>query len=257
MDLEGRTALVTGASRRVGKAIVMALSRAGCRVVVHFGGSKDRGDRVAEELYDAGGDAWSVGADLRRPEQIEQLFAEVKRRNGGLDILVNSAAGFESGEFQEISVEHWDRVMALNLRAPFLCMQQAAILMRGSEREETAPGAIVNIADLSGVLPWSGRAAHAVSKAGLLHLTQVAARELAPDVRVNAVIPGAILPPPGVSTASPEWQKIGKRIPAGKPGNPGNVADAVLFLVRNDFVTGESIFVDGGERLQGAAGRPG
>jgi NAD(P)-dependent dehydrogenase (short-subunit alcohol dehydrogenase family) len=152
--------------------------------------------------------------------------------------------------------------MALNLRAPFLCSQAAARLMRASGRATGArgstggglgatgvPGLIVNVSDISGLNPWRGYAHHGVSKAALLHLTRVAARELGPHVRVNAVVPGPILPPPGEEEGSDAWRRRGERLPLGRTGQPQDVGEAVVFLARNDFITGETIVIDGGERL--------
>lgn len=169
---------------------------------------------------------------------------------------MNSAASFERAPFDEITAEDWDAVMALNLRAPFLCSQAAARLMGTSERGSTGasgrhavPGLIVNVSDISGLAPWRGYAHHGVSKAALLHLTKVAARELGPGVRVNAVAPGPVLPPPREDENSDEWRRRGVRLPLGRTGDPSNVGEAVVFLARNDFVTGETIVIDGGERL--------
>ena len=128
-------------------------------------------------------------------------------------------------------------MFALNLRAPFLCTQRAARIMRGSERDG-APGLVVNLSDLSGLQAWTRHAHHAASKGGLLHLTRRAARELAPEVCVNAVIPGAILPPPGVSAGASEWRRRGELVPLGRTGDPPDVGRAVVFLAENDFITG-------------------
>jgi pteridine reductase len=161
---------------------------------------------------------------------------------------VNSAASFENAPFDEITGEAWDAVMAVNLRAPFLCSQAAARLMRASSGAGV-PGLIVNVSDISGLTPWRGYAHHGVSKAALLHLTRVAARELGPHVRVNAVVPGPILPPPGEEEGSEAWRRRGERLPLRRTGRPQDIGEAVVFLARNDFITGETIVIDGGERL--------
>lgn len=194
-------------------------------------------------------EASTFQADLTDPAQIDSLFEGVVEHFGGLDVLVNSAASFESRPFGEISADEWDGVLALNLRAPFLCTQAAARAMRSTARPDGAAAAIVNVSDLSALGVWRGFAHHSVAKAGLVHLTQVSAWELAPDVRVNAVVPGAILPAPGVDPESSEWQSRGELVPTGKVGSPKQVGEAVAFLVGNEFLNGVVLPVDGGEHL--------
>ena len=196
-----------------------------------------------------------IKADLLAPDEIGALFSKVEERFQRLDVLVNSAGSFKRQEFEAIEVPEWDAVLAVNLRAPFLCTQRAADLMRRSRRPDEEPALVVNMVDLSGIYPWLGHAHHGVSKAGLLHLTKIAARELAPDVRVNAVVPGPILPPPGLDAESAAWRRHGEKIPLKRTGDPLQIGETVVFLARNDFITGESIFVDGGEHLLGAGGR--
>lgn len=251
MNLQGRTALVTGAAHRVGKAIALALAREGASVVVHYGRSADEAEVTAAEIRALGVEAWPIGADLADPEQIAALFEAVRGRVGRLDVLVNSAAGFKKQSLARIGVADWDAAMAVNLRAPFLCIQHAAPLLRASDRPAEVPGLVVNLCDLSGVFPWQGYIQHGVSKAGLLHLTRIAARELAPAVRVNALLPGAILPPPGVDPEGELWREIGSRNPLGRPGNPDLVGQTVVFLAQNDYITGAVLPVDGGEHLVG------
>ena len=252
MNLDGSVALVTGSARRLGKRIAFALARGGCRIVVHYGGSEEAAGATAEEIRALGVAAEPFGADLTRPAEIETLFERVGERFGRLDVLVNSAASFERGAFERIEVEEWDDVLALNLRAPFLCLQRAAALMRRQPRPGGSSAAVINIADLSGLVPWSGQAHHGASKAGLLHLTRLAARDLAPDVRVNAVVPGPILPPPGMTLEDPAWRRTVARLPLRRAGKPDEVGAAVAFLAESDFITGATLLVDGGESLLGA-----
>ncbi len=240
---------MTGAAKRVGRAIALALGRRGARLAVHYGSSREAAEETVEELAGEGVEALAVSADLARPAAIDRLFEEVAGRFGGLDVLVNSAASFESAPFDEITSEEWDRVLAVNLRAPFLCTQRAARLMRTTERPGSSPGLVVNITDLSALGVWRGYCHHAISKAGLAHLTRVSSWELAPAVRVNAIAPGAILPPPGVDPASAEWQARGEQVPLGTVGSPERVAATVVFFAENDFVNGVVVPVDGGEHL--------
>lgn len=253
MDLGDRVALVTGAARRVGRVIAMALAGQGAHTVVHYGGSSAEAEQTAAAIRALGVEALTIQADLADPAQIEALFAAIRDRFGRLDVLINSAASFERAPFDAITAADWDRVLAVNLRAPFLCTQAAARLMRVADRSADS-ALIVNIADLSGVHPWLDFAHHGVSKAGVLHLTRIAARELAPAIRVNAVVPGAILPPPGVEPGSQAWREISERVPLKRPGDPARLAETVLYLAASDFVTGAVIPVDGGESLLGPVG---
>ncbi|MFQ5459975.1 MAG: SDR family oxidoreductase, partial [Anaerolineae bacterium] len=192
--------------------------------------------------------------DLGAPGSAAELIAAAGDLFGALDILVNSAASFQRRPFQDISAADWDHVMAVNLRAPFQLIQHAARLMGPRRADGEPPGAVVNIADLSGEKPWRGYVHHGVSKAALLHLTRGAALALGPDVRVNAVVPGAILPPPGLEATDDAWRRRGERLPVGRLGAASDVGRAVRFLVEEDFITGEVLHVDGGEGL--LSGRP-
>jgi pteridine reductase len=244
MELQGKVALVTGAAHRVGRVIALALAARGMNIVVHYGGSATAAQHTADEIRAMGVDALTLQADLASPEAIITLFRNVSAQFPRLDVLVNSAASFHKAAFSEISAAEWDAVMAVNLRAPFLCMQHAASLMQTG-------GVIVNIADLAGVYAWRNFTAHGVSKAGLIHLTKQAARELAPLIRVNSIVPGPILPAPGMDDAA--WEAVGEHVPLKRGGSPQHVAQTVLFLIENDYLTGESITVDGGEALDGPA----
>lgn len=255
MELEGQVALVTGGGRRLGRAITEALADAGCSLVIHYGKSRRAAEDTAMELRRRGVEARCVGADLTVESEVAEVFRYVESTLGRLDVLVNSAATFEKGPLTDLTSADWDRVMAVNLRAPFLCLRLAIPLMQASWRQSKVPAAVVNIGDLSGVLPWPGFSHHGVSKAGLLHLTRIAARELAPQIRVNAVVPGPVLPPPGASEEADEWRTLVSRIPAARRGRPADVGNTVVFLAGNDFIFGETIYVDGGEHLLGAGHR--
>lgn len=250
MNLDGHVALVTGAAHRVGKGIALALAREGTHIALHFGTSLHLADQSAEEISQMGVDVLPIQADLADPSNVAVLVDTVADHFGRLDVLVNSAATFEAQDFDDITPAQWDRVLAVNLRAPFLLSQSAARVMRQSGRG--TPALIVNIADLSGVHPWIGYAAHSVSKAGLIHLTKIAARELAPEVRVNALVAGAILPPPGLDEGSDRWQELIAGIPMKRSGSLQDIGTAMIFLARNDFVTGMILPVDGGEGLLGS-----
>lgn len=259
MELRGKVALVSGAAHRVGKAIALALAHEGAHVIVHYGGSAEAAQQTSREIAALGVEAVPIQADLHDPVQIEALFGQVRERFGRLDVLVNSASNFIKEPFDQIRPESWQDALDVNLTAPFLMIQQAARLMNASVKNAPGtvnrpaagnPAAIINISDLAGLHPWRNFMQHGISKAGLLHLTRSAAYELAPTIRVNAIIPGAILPPAHMD--GERWDRMGDRVPLKRTGHPGYIQQTVLFLVTNDFITGAVIPVDGGEHLLGA-----
>jgi len=251
VELKDKVALVTGGAHRVGRAIALGLARQGMHVVVHYGSSEAAARETVAEIKSLGARSLAVQADLHDPARIQALFETVAAEFGRLDVLVNSAASFVRQPFDEIGLDDWKDVLQVNLRAPFLCTQHAARLMRAVVRPPDEPAAIINITDLSGIYPWRGYVQHGVSKAGLIHLTKITAYELAPAIRVNAIAPGAVLPPPGVDAQSDTWTNLGARTPLQRTGHPDYVAQTVVFLARNDYITGAVIPVDGGEHLVG------
>ncbi len=238
MDLQDHVALVTGAARRVGRALAHALARSGCDVAVHYHASADEAAETVREIEALGRRAVALRADLACAEAAAPLVEDAVAALGRLDVLVNSAALFERAPVAAIDAAAWDRVQAVNLRAPFLLSRAAAPHLARTR------GCIVNIADLSGLQAWPSYAHHAVSKAGLIHLTKVLARALGPDVRVNAIAPGTVLPPEddGAEEGS------GRRV-VDIDGAPADVERALLYLVASPFVTGELLVVDGGRML--------
>jgi NAD(P)-dependent dehydrogenase (short-subunit alcohol dehydrogenase family) len=240
MDMEGRIALVTGGARRLGRALALGLADAGCDVVIAHGDSPDEARNTVADIEALGRRAAALQADLSVSGDVRRLAADATAAFGGIDILVNSAARFDSKPVLEISAAEWDLVQAVNVRAPFLLSQAVTPTMR-----ERGAGVIINIADLSGLQPWSGYAHHAVSKAALLHLTKVLARALAPQIRVNAIAPGTVLPPDGNAGSDAQSER---RV-LTRHGTPDDVVSALLYLVRSDWVTGETLIVDGGRTL--------
>ena len=235
-----RVALVTGGAVRVGRAITLALADAGFDVVVGYHGSGAAAREVAAEVGGRGRRALAVRADLASSHGARALAEAATTAFGRLDLLVNNASTFLATPFDRIGEEEWDRVMAVNVKAPFLLIQATAEALAAQR------GNVVNIVDLSALRPWARYPHHSVSKAALAHLTRVAARALAPRVRVNAIAPGSVLP---AEDATPEAIRADAvRIPLGGWGSPEDVARTVLFLDRSPFVTGEVIVVDGGER---------
>ncbi len=242
MQLNDRTALVTGAGHRVGRAIAVALGAQKMRVAVHYNSTADGAKETLRAIEKAGGSGETFGADLTRPEQLTGLVESVVKRFGGLDVLVNSAAVMLRTPLGETDASQWDDIMALNLRAPFLLSQAAAPHLR------RARGAIVNIADLAAFETWPDYLVHGLSKSGVVYLTRALARVLAPEIRVGAVAPGTVLLPDGWSEADAE--RLRGTTPLQRNGSPEDVSNAVLFILGADYFTGDTIIVDGGRHIR-------
>lgn len=234
-------ALVTGSGRRLGAALAVAFARAGYDVAVHHHHSADGAAATARHVAEAGARAEVFAADLRSATRVEALFDEVGGRLGRLDCLVNSAAVFPLAPWPDLTLEIWDEVLAVNLTAPFLCVKAAEPLIRAG-----GGGHVVNVVDLSAFEAWIDRPACGVAKAGLLKLTQSLARALAPDILVNAVAPGSVEIP---GEPSPTPLPSPRRLPLRRWATPEDVSEAVLFLARTRYVTGQCIAVDGGKLL--------
>jgi pteridine reductase len=236
--LDGKVALVTGGGRRVGRAIAVGLGLEGARVAVHYHGSADGARDTVQAIERAGGEAATFSADLRARETPERLVADVMRSLGRLDLLVNSAASMTRTPLDSVTPQEWDEILALNTRAPFFLSLSAARAMG------PAGGCIVNISDHMGFESWPAFVPHGVSKAAVAAMTHALAAALAPRVRVNAVAPGAVLAPEGWPLA--ERERYERDTPLRRVGTPDDVAGAVLFLATAPYVTGETLFVDGG-----------
>ena len=243
-NLEGTVALVTGGAVRIGRALAMALANRGARVALHYGNSAEAAAMTVAAIHDLGGHAMAFQADLRNLSHTGELVDRVAQRLGPLDILVNSAATFTPAELSDTSESLWDEQFNVNLKAPFFLARAFA----GHVGKERA-GQIVNIADWRAVRPDPENIAYSLTKAGIVAMTKGLALALAPNIRVNAIAPGAILPPPGKDESYLE--QLGKHIPLQRHGSPDEVAAALLYLVNAQFVTGQVLFVDGGEHLSG------
>lgn len=237
-----RTAVVTGGAVRVGRAIALALAEDGYDVVVHYNRSDEAARDTAARIEGLGVRATVKGADLSNADGPAALIRHVADEAGRLDLLVNSASTYARGRVDEADVEIWDRAMAVNARAPFLLVREATPLLKA------ARGAVVNIVDLSAMQAWRVRGVHAVSKAALLHLTRVQARTLAPEVRVNAIAPGNVLPPEEDDEEDTEAYR--SRTPLARIGSPDDVVGAVRYLASATHVTGTVLVVDGGRILE-------
>jgi pteridine reductase len=242
MELNGKVAVVTGGAVRLGKALALALAEQGARLVIHYASSAGPAQETVAEIKAMGSDALAVQADFSQSGQAPSIVERAIAHFGQVDILVNSAAIFEPGKWDDTTEANWNRHFAINLKSPFF-LSQAFAKHVGPER----PGHIVNIADWRGVRPGIGHVAYTLTKAALIAMTKSLALALAPNIQVNAIAPGMILPPPGKDQSYLERQ-AGK-IPAQRVGSPQEIAKALLFLLHSDFVTGELIFVTGGQHL--------
>lgn len=242
MDLDGKVALVTGAGTRVGRAIAVALGKAGMRIGVHYYGSEKGARQTADEIVAAGSEARTLPGDLTDPATGPRVVEHMLKVFGSLDVLVNSAAVMLRTPVGEVLVEDWDAMFALNLRAPFFLSQSAARAMKDRG------GVIINIADLAAFEAWRNYVPHSITKAGVVQMTRALAHALAPKIRVNAIAPGAVLLPEG---ATPEFRdKLISTTPLGRIGSPEDVAQAVIYLISADYVTGETLIVDGGRHVR-------
>ena len=238
--LQGRVALVTGSAKRIGRAVAVRLATEGADVVVHYNRSKSEADEAVAEIEKLGRKGVALQADLCSLADIKRLFQRTAEQFGRLDILVNSAANFLSAHLADTTEKMWDTALDTNLKAPFFCAQAAAPLLKQSH------GVIINFADIGGILPWPGYIPHCASKAGVIMLTKCLAKALAPDVRVNAIAPGTIT----MSDDPSEWESdFIRRAPLHRTGTPEDVAGAVSFLIHSNFLTGQTLVLDGGRTL--------
>jgi pteridine reductase len=241
MTLRDRVVLVTGAGRRLGRAIAEGFGAREATVAVHYNASDAGARQTAAEIARLGGRAELFAADLGAAEAPAALVDAVADHFGRLDVLVNSAAVMQRTPIGQVAPAAWDAMMALNLRAPFFAAQAAARRM--------APGAcIVNIADLAAFETWPAYVPHGISKAGIVQMTRALARALAPAVRVNAVAPGAVMLPEAWDEATAE--RLSLTTPLRRLGAPSDVVDAVLYLASAEYVTGETLIVDGGRHVR-------
>jgi NAD(P)-dependent dehydrogenase (short-subunit alcohol dehydrogenase family) len=235
----GQVALVTGAGKRMGRAIALRLAEEGADVVVNYARSEDGAEVVVREIEAVGRGALAVRADVSRKSDVQELFATAEKQFGRLDILVNNAGVFFAATFEDLTEEQWDSMLNTNLRSQFLCAQAAAPLMKRGGR-----GRIVNISSLGGLLPWPQYTHYCVSKAGVIMLTRCLARALAPAILVNSIAPGTIQFEGDLPDEEYIW-----RAPLHKTGKGGDIAEAVVFFCKTDFVTGQILAVDGGRTL--------
>jgi NAD(P)-dependent dehydrogenase (short-subunit alcohol dehydrogenase family) len=235
-------AVITGGAHRLGKAFATVLARAGYAVAVHYLTSGEQAELTAGELRAHGATVYLLKADLTDPAAIGSMFSELDRLPHTIRVLVNSAGMFRTGDPRSLTAQDWDTTLDLNLRAPFLCAREAAARMGSG-------GLIVNITDVGARKSWSRFPAYSVSKAGLETLTRILARAYAPAIRVNAIAPGLMLR--SAETPQAEWNRLVERLPMKRAGTIEEIAEAFEFLLTNEYVTGQTLVIDGGYSLLG------
>ncbi len=242
MELSGKVALVTGAGRRVGRAIALGLAARGVTLAIHYRNSAGDASRTVAEIEGRGGKARAVRADLEKVSEIESMVNEVAAGFGRLDILVNSAAVFHRMPLEQVTEHDWDVNLDTNLKAPFFAAKFAAPIMR-----RQGAGKIINIGDSAGLRPFKNYLPYTVSKCALIGLTEALAKNLAPEIQVNCLAVGPVLPAPDYSAA--QIQLMARSTLTGRMGTPEDVARAVVFLCETDFANGATIVLDGGRLI--------
>jgi len=242
MNISGKVALITGSAKRIGRLTATELAKRGARVAIHFRSSGQEATETLRLIQDDGGSGSLFQADLSEVPAIEGMFRKLDQQFGGLDILVNSASTFHTSTAEDTSAELWDEQLNSNARAPFFVAQAAAQMMmkRGN-------GKIINIVDVAGEMIWPGYFAYSVSKAALIAVNRGLAKAYAPEIQVNGIAPGPVLFPDHYT----EEQKRTaiERTLLKRAGHPSDVVNAVVFLIENDYITGEIIHVDGGRHI--------
>ena len=239
-SLLDRVALVTGSGKRLGRAVAIGLAEQGADVVIHYRSSEAEAREAVAEIEKLGRRSVALQADLAQVSELPRLFQKVQANFGRLDILVNSAANFLQTEFASTTEKVWDASLDTNLKAVFFCCQAAAPLLKKSN------GAIINFADIGGILGWPGFIPHSISKAGIIMLTRCLAKELAPEVRVNAIAPGTITMLGDLPELEADFVKLA---PLHRSGRPNDIVAAISYLATAGFVTGQVLVVDGGRTL--------
>ena len=244
MDLAGKVAIVTGGGTGIGRAISAALARGGAHVAVNYSRSEDDAAATVRELDGIGTRAVAVRADVSRSDDVDAMVARVLDELGRVDLLVNNAGMTVFVPLPDLAgmeEEAWDRIMAVNVKAPFLCARAVAEPMR-----RAGGGGIVNIASIAGLKPGGSSLAYAVSKAGVIHLTKCLAVALAPDIRVNCVAPGFVRTRWGERFSEEQKQRMEQNAPLKRSVTPEEIATATVECLRNDAITGQTIVVDAG-----------
>ncbi len=247
IELQDKVALITGAARRVGRVIALELADAGAHVLMHYNRAPaSQARETLQEIKSRGVVAHAIQADLSSADGVDALMAAAEARFDRLDIVINNASVFQARPLLEASLDDWDLTMAVNLRAPFLITQRAARIMANNPMPG---GVIINICDAGVDGPWREYPHHGISKSALWMLTQVSALSLGPEIRVNAIAPGPVMKSAGRGTTDEEWARVGRRSALRKTGEPEDVARAVVYLCKEDHITGALLHVNAGEHL--------
>ncbi|MBI9048533.1 MAG: SDR family oxidoreductase [Anaerolineaceae bacterium] len=236
-----RSALVTGGARRIGKAIANTLAENGFHIYLHYFHSADQAEVTAQQIRQSGSSCDTLQADLQDAHAIAEMMDEIRKKDTGLQVLVNNASVFQQASLDDTKIDEWDQMMQVNLRAPWLCVKSARDLLQKNN------GCVINMLDSGIEKIWTNHAAYQLSKVGLAHLTKLMAKEYAPMIRVNGIAPGLILPSAEEEVA--HWDTLVNRLPMKKQGDPTDVVEAVLFLINQTYITGEILFIDGGYQL--------
>ena len=248
MNLEGKVAVITGSAVRIGRAMALALADAGVDVCIHYHLSQAAAEQTCNEIRERGRNATRVSANLSDPETAAAvIFEAAMTAFGKVDILINNASVFENKSLTDTTEADWDSHLDINLKSPFFLCQRFAKLLPPRQT-----GQIVNIVDWRAQRAGKEHLAYRISKAGLVTLTECLALELAPAIQVNAIAPGAILPPPGEDLSYLEQRA--QKVPLKRAGSPAEICNTLLYLLRSDFVTGEVLTIAGGEQLTGGLG---
>jgi NAD(P)-dependent dehydrogenase (short-subunit alcohol dehydrogenase family) len=243
MELKGRTVLVTGSAKRVGKIIALTLAKGGANIVINYQKSRSEAEAAAREIEQLGVRAMTARANVSAAGEVEAMIRQTVQHFGRLDVLVNNAAIFYPTPFDRLNEKDWDEMIDTNLKGSFLCAKYA-----GDEMLKSGGGKIINIADWSGVRPYVDYLPYCVSKAGVIAMTKGLAVTLAPKIQVNCIAPGPVMLP-GDFTEEDRAEVLAKT-PLKRTGSPEDIANTVKFLIEgSDFITGAMIAVDGGRLI--------
>ena len=239
-----KTIFITGAAKRIGKEIALCFSEMGWNIIIHYNSSKEAADDLAAEINNSNANsAVTVQGNLDVKEDVEKVINEVRDAFPTIDLLINNASTFYPTPIEDISEEHWDKLVGSNLKGPLF-------LIKGlKDKLKESKGSIINITDTNLSKGVANYSIYSAAKAGLESITKGLARELAPDIKVNAIAPGAMLEPPDVTWTEEQKSKVISSIPLNRMGSEKDISEAVKFLAKSNYITGQIIKVDGGRSL--------
>ena len=239
-----KTIFITGAAKRIGKEIALCFSEMGWNIIIHYNSSKNDAQVLADEINGTNSDsAITVQGNLDVKEDVEKVINEVRDAFPTIDLLINNASTFYPTPIEDISEEHWDKLVGSNLKGPLF-------LIKGlKDKLKESKGSIINITDTNLSKGVANYSIYSAAKAGLESITKGLARELAPDIKVNAIAPGAMLEPPDVTWTEEQKSKVVSSIPLNRMGSEKDISEAVKFLAKSNYITGQIIKVDGGRSL--------